>query len=108
MTTEKEIPEELYEHHKVVTDPGQQLLRIDRFLTDRLPNISRNRIQSAAKAGSILVDGKAVKPNYKVKPCEEISIVLSYPKQEFELIPEEIPLDIIHEDEDLVVLNKQA
>ena len=100
--------DELYEHFKIIVDKGQSLLRIDKFLFVRLSNTSRNRIQTAAKAGSILVNGKAVKSNYKVKPQDEISIVLPYPVRELELIPENIPLTILHEDEELLVLNKNA
>jgi 23S rRNA pseudouridine1911/1915/1917 synthase len=100
--------DELYEHFKIIVDKGQSLLRIDKFLFVRLSNTSRNRIQTAAKAGSILVNGKSVKSNYKVKPQDEISIVLPYPVRELELIPENIPLTILYEDEDLLVLNKNA
>jgi len=108
LAEEQEIPEELYEHHQFTADRKQGLLRLDIFLTDRLPNISRNRIQQAASAGSILANGKAAKPSYKVKPGDEISIVLPYPKQEYELEPEDIPLDIVYEDESLLVVNKPA
>jgi len=100
--------EELFEHHKYKVDKKQELLRIDKFLIDRIPNTSRNRIQNAAKSGNILVDGKIVKPNYKVKPGEEISIVLPYPPREVELIAEDIPLEILHEDNDVLVINKEA
>jgi len=100
--------EELYEHHKFIADKGQVPLRIDKFLIDRVPNTSRNRLQVAAKNGNILVNKAAVKSNYKVKPNDEISIVLPYPIREIELIPEEIPLDIVYEDDDVLVLNKQS
>lgn len=105
---EQEIPEELYEHHQFTADQKQGLLRLDKFLCDRLSHISRSRIQHAASAGSILVNGKPAKPSYKVKPGDKISIVLPYPKQEFELIAEDIPLNIVHEDKYLLVLNKPA
>lgn len=104
----REESEELYEHHHIKVDKGQSMLRIDKFLFDRLPNVSRNRIQSAAKNGNILVNKKTVKPSYKVKPMDEISIVLPYPVREIELIPENIPLDIVYEDDSLVVVNKPA
>ncbi|MFZ5553477.1 MAG: RluA family pseudouridine synthase [Bacteroidota bacterium] len=104
----REESEELYEHHHIKVDKGQSMLRIDKFLFDRLPNVSRNRIQSAAKNGNILVNKKPVKPSYKVKPMDEISIVLPYPVREIELIPENIPLDIVYEDDSLVVVNKPA
>lgn len=98
----------LYEHFRFVADPGQKMIRIDKFLTDRLEGTSRNRVQQAAEAGSILVNGEPVKSNYKVKPRDVISIVLDYPKREFELIPEDIPLDVVYEDDELMVVNKPA
>lgn len=103
-----EEQEELFEHYNIVADPGQEPLRIDKFLIDRIPNTSRNKLQAAARNGNILVNQNVVKPNYKVKPDDEISIVLPYPVREIELIPENIPLDIVYEDDDLVVLNKTA
>lgn len=100
--------EELYEHYKFIVDPGQEVIRIDKFLLDRVPNTSRNKIQLAAKNGNILVAGQKVKQNYKVKPLDEISIVLPYPIREIELIPQDIPIDIIYEDDELLVVNKEA
>lgn len=100
--------DELYEHHKFIADKGQEVLRIDKFLMDRLANTSRNKIQNAAKNGTILVNGVAVKQNYKVKPEDEVSIVMPYPVREIELIPEDIPLDIHYEDDTVIVINKQA
>ncbi len=97
---------ELYEHFRFISDPGQSILRIDKFLSNRLESTSRNRIQSAANAGNILVNEIPVKPSYKVKPGDIISIVLPHPPRKIELIPEDIPLDITHEDEDLIVVNK--
>lgn len=105
---DREESEELFEHHSVTADQGQEPLRIDKFLMDRIPKTSRNKLQIAAKNGSILVNNEAVKSNYKVKPLDEISIVLPYPVRNIELIPEDIPLDIIYEDDELIVLNKQA
>jgi 23S rRNA pseudouridine1911/1915/1917 synthase len=99
---------ELYEHHRILVDKGQALLRIDKFLGNRLENVSRNKIQQAAKAGNILVNGTAIKPNYKVKPADVIAIVLPYPHHEFELIPEDIPVNILYEDDAVVVVNKEA
>ncbi len=98
--------EELYEHYRFKADPGQEVIRIDKFLLDRLPNTSRNKIQNAAKSGNILVNKIKVKQNYKIKPNDEVSIVLPYPVREIELIPQDIPLDIIYEDDELVVINK--
>lgn len=104
--TEEE--QDLYEHYKFVADPQQQPLRIDKFLLDRLHNTSRNRIQNAIKAGNVLVNQSTVKANYKVKPHDEISIVLPYPKRHLRIHPENIPLNIVYEDEHIVVINKQA
>lgn len=100
--------DDLFEHHRVVVDPGQQPLRIDKFLLDRLPNTSRNRLQDAAKSGFIRVNDVAVKSNYKVKPEDIITVELPYPVRETELVPEDIPLDIVYEDEDCLVVNKEA
>ncbi len=105
---EEEENEEMYEHYKFIADKGQEVLRIDRFLMDRMPNTSRNKIQIAAKNGNILVNKKPVKQNYKVKPNDEISIVLPYPVRETELVPEDIPLDIHYEDDSVIVVNKPA
>lgn len=100
--------EELYEHFRFKSDPGQEVVRIDKYLLDRMPNTSRNKIQVAAKNGNILVNGIAVKQNYKIKPGDEVSMVLPYPVRELELIPQDIPLDIIFEDETVIVVNKPA
>lgn len=100
--------EELYEHHRIVVDRGQSMLRIDKYLMMRLEAVSRNRIQNAADAGSILVNGKPSKPSYKVKPGDIITIVLAHPPREIEIIAEDIPLEIIYEDKDLIIVNKQA
>ena len=100
--------EELYEHFRFKSDPGQEVVRIDKYLLDRMPNTSRNKIQVAAKNGNILVNGVAVKQNYKIKPGDEVSMVLPYPVRELELIPQDIPLDIIFEDETVIVVNKPS
>lgn len=107
-TNENEELQELYEHFKFISDSGQKPLRIDKFLYNKLENTSRSKIQAAADAGFIFVNGKAVKSNYKVKPNDEVSIMLTYPPREIELIPEDIPLNIIYEDDDLIVINKDA
>jgi 23S rRNA pseudouridine1911/1915/1917 synthase len=99
---------ELYEHHRFVVDNGQSQIRIDKFLFDKLNHISRTKIQTAAQAGNILVNEKEVKPNYKVKPLDVISILLPYPPREFELIPENIPFTIVYEDDDIMVVDKEA
>lgn len=104
----EEDQDELFEHHNFTADPGQEPLRIDLFLMDRVPNTSRNKIQVAARNGNIKVNGKAIKPNYKIRPGDEVSIVMPYPVREIELIAEDIPIEIIYEDDDVVVLNKEA
>ncbi len=98
----------MYEHMRITVDGGQDTVRIDTFLSTRIHSISRNRIQNAAKAGNILVNDVAVKQNYKVKPNDVISIVFSYPPRESDIKPEPIPLDIVYEDDDVIVINKQA
>ncbi|MFW5708194.1 MAG: RluA family pseudouridine synthase [Bacteroidota bacterium] len=100
--------QELYEHYRFVADKGQGMLRIDKFLMARLESTSRNKIQNAARAGNILVNDKVVKSNYKVKPCDVISIVLAFPPREIELIPENIPINIVYEDDDILLVNKEA
>jgi 23S rRNA pseudouridine1911/1915/1917 synthase len=107
--TEEENPDqpELFEHHRFKADPGQSSLRIDKYISSRLENTSRTRIQNAANAGNILVNNVAVKPNYKVKPGDIIQIVLPTPPREIELIPENIPINIIYEDDDVIVVNKE-
>jgi 23S rRNA pseudouridine1911/1915/1917 synthase len=111
MNDDQEVLEEsqdLYEHYRFVVDKGQSLLRIDKFLMFRIENATRNKIQQAAHAGNILVNGLPVKPNYRVKPLDVISIVLSHPPREIEIIAEDIPLEILYEDSDLLVVNKHA
>jgi 23S rRNA pseudouridine1911/1915/1917 synthase len=105
---ETDDEEELFEHYRIIADLGQEILRIDKFLLDRLPNTSRSKIQNAAKSGNILVNSIAVKQNYKVKPKDEISIVLPYPVRVIELIPQNIPIEIVYEDEYLAIVNKPA
>lgn len=99
---------EMYEHFRFVAEKGQTLLRVDKFLVARMEKSSRNRIQQAAEAGCILVNGKAVKSNYRVKPLDVVSIVMDRPRYELEIIAEDIPLDIVYEDEHLLVVNKPA
>lgn len=100
--------EELYEHHRIVVDKGQQVMRIDKYLVNRLENTSRSKIQGAAEAGNILVNEQAVKSNYKIKPEEVISIVLPHPPRDTEILPEDIPLNVVFEDEHILVINKNA
>ncbi|MFA8301215.1 MAG: RluA family pseudouridine synthase [Hyphomicrobiales bacterium] len=114
MSENKEVKEileeqaELYEHFRFVVDKGQAPLRIDKFLMNRMENASRNKIQQAAKAENILVNGKIIKQNYKVKPEDVIAIVLAYPPTEVDITPENIPLSIVYEDEDVLLVNKPA
>ncbi len=105
---EEEEREDLFEHFKYNVDPGQELLRIDKFLFDRIKNVSRNRIQVATKNGNVLVNGNQVKPNYKVRYGDEISVILPYPPKETEVLPEDLPLEIVYEDQEVIVLNKAA
>lgn len=100
--------DELFEHHSFVVDKGQAPLRIDKYLMNFIENATRNKIQSAAKDGSIYVNGTPVKSNYKVKPLDKIRVLLEHPPYEYLLTPEDIPLDIVYEDDDLLVVNKQA
>ena len=107
MTGQEIENNDLFEHFRFISDPGQTTLRIDKFLTNRLEGTSRSRIQSAAIAGNILVNDVPVKPNYKVKPGDIISIVLPHPPRKIELIQEDIPLNIVHEDDDVILVNKE-
>ena len=100
--------EELFEHHRIIVDKGQEPLRIDKFLVNRLPNTSRNRIQNACEAGCILVNSKAVKSNHRVKPGDVVQVVLPEPVREIELIPQDLPIQIVFEDEDIIIVNKEA
>ena len=99
-------PNQKYVHFQFIADKGQGLLRIDKFLTDRIEGVSRNKIQQAAEADCILVNDKPVKSNYKVKPLDKVALVMDRPRMELEIIPENIPLDIVYEDSDLLVVNK--
>jgi 23S rRNA pseudouridine1911/1915/1917 synthase len=99
--------DEFYERHEIVADPKQGQVRLDKFLIDRLANRSRNKVQNAIRAGSVRVDEKEVKPNYKVKPGNVITIVLPRALEEaYEITAQNIPLDIVYEDEDVMVVNK--
>tara|TARA_B000000532_G_scaffold244136_1_gene242588 strand:+ start:1945 stop:2964 length:1020 start_codon:yes stop_codon:yes gene_type:complete len=102
----EEISEELFEHHKLVADPGQHPLRVDKFLMNLVANISRNKLQMAAKSGYVRVNGKPVKSNFKVKAEDVVTVELPQPVYEFELLPEEMDLNIVYEDDTVIVLNK--
>ena len=98
---------QMHEHFHITVEKGHGLVRIDKYLVNCLSQISRNRIQLAADAHCILVNGNPVKSNYRVKPLDEVSIVLSYPPTEFHIVPQDIPLNIVYEDDDVIVVNKQ-
>jgi 23S rRNA pseudouridine1911/1915/1917 synthase len=100
--------QDLYEHLRIIVDKGQSLLRIDKFLMHRIENASRNRIQNAIELGTVIVNEKTVKASYKVKPLDVISVVLPHPPRDTEVYPEDIPLDIVYEDDDVLVVNKPA
>lgn len=102
-----EFLDDKFVHYRFQADKGQTLIRIDKFLVDRLSDISRNRIQEAANSGFVLVNGIVVKSNYRVKPGDDIAIILDHPKIEFEIVPREIPLNIVYEDDDILLINKQ-
>ncbi len=100
--------DDLFDHHQIVTDRGQHLTRLDRYLTDRLPNVSRTKVQNAIRAGAVKVDGKDVKPNFKIGGGQIISMVLASSSDNGFVEPQNIPLNIVFEDEDVLVLNKPA
>ena len=112
MTTDTDLLEQeeqdLYEHLRIIVDKGQSLLRIDKFLMHRVENASRNRIQNAIEQGNVLVNDKAIKASYKVKPLDIISVVLPHPPRDTEVYPEDLPLNIVYEDDDVLVVNKAA
>jgi len=103
-----EQDDDLFEHHAFTVDKGQSPLRIDKYLMNRIENATRNKIQKAAKNGSIYVNDEQVKSNYKVKPKDKIRVLFEHPPYEYLLTPENIPLDIVFEDEVLLVVNKPA
>ena len=105
-TEEQNINEEqeLYENYRIEVEKGQKILRIDKYLMMRIEGTSRNKIQTAAKAGCVKVNNVVVKSNYRVKGGDIIQIFLTRPPQEIEIIPQDIPIDIVYEDEDLVVV----
>ena len=97
-----------YEHWRITVDAGQQSVRIDKYLAEHMQHSSRNRIQTAAAAGCIQVNGRPVKSNYKIRPLDVITLMLDHPKHDSSIQPEEIPLDIVYEDDDVMVVNKPA
>ena len=99
---------ELFEHYKFKADKGQSPLRVDKFLINFIEHATRTKIQKAATEGNIKVNGNVVKSNYKVKAGDVVTVEYSSPKKEFELIPEDIPLNIVYEDDDFLIVNKDA
>ena len=105
---ELEEQQELYEHHRITVDRGQEMLRIDKYLQMHLQGVSRNKIQAATKAECVRVNDKPVKANYRVKPLDVITVLLPEPPHEFELLPEPMDLTIVYEDDDVLVVDKPA
>lgn len=103
-----ETDDELFEHHRFVAAKGQEPLRVDKFLMNFIEYATRNKIQQSAKEGHIWVNGAVVKQNYRVKPGDEVKVLFEHPPHEFLLVPEDIPLDIVYEDDVLLVVNKPA
>lgn len=105
---EDDDEEGMYEHWRLVADKGQQLLRVDKFIMNLIHDTSRNRVQMAAEAGCIFANGRPVKSNYRVKPGDVITLMLDRPKHDTTIVPEDIPLNIIYEDDAVMVVNKPA
>jgi 23S rRNA pseudouridine1911/1915/1917 synthase len=103
-----EEQDELYEHYNFTASDGQEPLRVDKFLMNFIENATRNKIQQAVKAGNVLVNDTIVKSNYKVKPHDKVRVVLAHPPHENLLVAEDIPIDIVYEDDELMVVNKPA
>ncbi len=95
-----------FEHHRLVADPKQTLIRLDKFLMDRLPNVTRNKLQEGIRQGFVKVNNAEIKPNYRVRPGDEIVVALPEPPRDTEVVPEDIELNIVYEDSDLLVVNK--
>ena len=112
MSTEEDIideqDDELFEHHRIVADGGQSLIRIDKFLMDRLPNVTRTKIQAGIHEGFVKVNDQPIKPSYKVHPNDIVVVAMPEPPRDTDVKPENIPLNIVFEDEHLMVINKQA
>lgn len=98
----------MFEHHRIEVDPKQELIRVDRFLMARLLNVTRTKLQDGIREGYVKVNENEIKPNYKVRPGDVITVFLPEPPRDTEVVPEDIPLDIIYEDKDLLVVNKPA
>ena len=105
---EDDEQQQLYEHLRIVVDKGQMPLRIDKYMFEKLQHTSRNRIQRAADAGFVHVNDVPVKSNYKVRPLDVITLMLDRPQYDNTIEPEDIPLDVVYEDSELIVINKPA
>jgi 23S rRNA pseudouridine1911/1915/1917 synthase len=105
---QEELDDELFEHHRIVADPGQSSLRVDKFLFDRLPNVTRTKIQNGIHDGFVKVNDHPIKPNYKVHPNDVITVLFPEPPRDTDVKPENIPLNIVFEDEHILVVNKAA
>ncbi len=103
-----ESEDDLFEHFSFVVDKGQQLLRIDKYLLLKISNSSRSKIQIGIEAGAVKVNGELVKSNYRVKPLDDISVSFSYPPRDKDVLAENIPVDILFEDDELILVNKPA
>ncbi len=108
MENKTENTNNLYEHYRLVVDPGQKMTRLDQYIAGHLDGWTRSQVLKAAKQGGIFVNGKQVKPSYKVKPNDVISIKFSEPKEPWEIVPQDIPIDIVYEDQYIIVVNKPA
>ncbi len=112
MSTEEDFideqDDELFEHHRIIADAGQSLIRIDKFLMDRLPNVTRTKIQAGIHEGFVKVNDLVIKPSYKVHPNDVVVVAMPEPPRDTDVKPENIPLTIVFEDEHLMVINKPA
>ena len=112
MSTEEDFideqDDELFEHHRIIADAGQSLIRIDKFLMDRLPNVTRTKIQAGIHEGFVKVNDQPIKPSYKVHPSDVVVVAMPEPPRDTDVKPENIPLNIVFEDEHLMVINKPA
>lgn len=106
-TTENE-EQELFENYRFIVDKGQETMRLDKYLQMRIEGVSRTKVQAAAKASCVIVNDKPAKSNYKIKPLDVISVLLPTPPREIEILPENIPFNIVYEDDDVLVIDKQA
>jgi 23S rRNA pseudouridine1911/1915/1917 synthase len=105
---DEELDDELFEHHRIVADPKQSLIRLDKYLLARLPNVTRTKIQGGIEEGFVRVNDKTVKSNYRVHPADVVTVSFPQPPRDNEVVPEDIPLDIVYEDAYLMVINKPA